>query len=197
MNLKDFLQSGIIEMYCMGIVSEQEKLLVKDFSERFEEVRKEIDEINRALQNYATSEGTVLQHSLKERIMNHILAEDNPILPAPRLNENQDVNFWLTYLIQHKKNVPQAYEEIYSLDLPSDERQVTYAVWAKKGAAVEESHDSEDEYLFMLKGSCKVICNGVEALYHTGDLVYIPKNVIHKAISFSDDMLLIGQRIAA
>lgn len=197
MNLKDFLQSGIIEMYCIGIVSEQEKLLVKDFSKRYPEVRNEIDEVDKALQKYASSEVKVLHHSLKERIMNRILADSITILPGPRLKENQDVNFWLTYLIQQKKSAPEEFEEIYSLDLPSDERQVTYAVWAKKGASVEESHDSEDEYLFMLKGSCKVICNGVDKLYHAGDLIYIPKNVIHKAISCSNNMLLIGQRIAA
>ena len=125
------------------------------------------------------------------------MAESNSLSLPPLLSRKQDVGFWLNYLLKNNKQDPSDFEALYSEELPSDDKQITYAVWAKKGASVEESHDSEDEYLFMLRGSCTVIRDGIHQLYNAGELVYIPKNVVHTAISFSDDMLLIGQRVAA
>ena len=195
MNIQDFIQSGIIEMYCMGCVSEQEKQRVEEYSLRYPEVKKEIAEVYNTLQSYAALDGNILRSSLKEKIVGRIEADLTAKQLPPIIQEKQDVNYWLNYLAQKKCFAPVDFNEIHSIDLPSSSKQTTYVVWAKKGASVEESHDDEDEYLFMLCGTCNVICNGVGQLYHSGDLVYVPKKVVHKAISYSDDMLLIGQRI--
>jgi quercetin dioxygenase-like cupin family protein len=49
----------------------------------------------------------------------------------------------------------------------------------------------------MLSGRCIITIEGKSAEYGAGDFVFIPKNHLHKAEALTDDMLLIGQRLAA
>ena len=187
--LRDFLESGIIEMYCMGIASEDEKMLVETFAHNHIEVREEIEAVNRALQSYASAEQKTPAVSLKEKIMAAIL--------PPLLKENHELKTWMSYLKENAISTTQNFDELFVMDLPSSEKQITYLAWANKGTTLEESHESEDEYLLMLSGSCSITCNGITQLYHKGEIVFIPKNTIHKAVALSNDMLLLGQRIAA
>ena len=63
---------------------------------------------------------------------------------------------------------------------------------------MEESHENEDEYLFMLKGYCSVTINGKIGYYREGDIVFIPGRALHRAEVLSDEpMILVGQRLAA
>ena len=187
--IRDFLESGIIEMYCMGIVSDEEKMLVETFARNHKEVQDEIDAVHKTLQNYALAEEKSPAHSLKEKIMAAIL--------PPLLKENHELKIWMNYLKENAISTTQKFDQLLVMDLPSSEKQITYLAWAKKGIELEESHESEDEYLLMLAGSCSFTFNGITQFYYKGDTVFIPKNTIHKAVAMSSDMLLLGQRIAA
>jgi quercetin dioxygenase-like cupin family protein len=199
MNLREFIESGIIEMYCMGIASEEETVLVEKMAAAHEEVRKEIMEVNDALEKYSSASEKSPAHILRNKILSGIIhAEEIKEFSFPPPIFNSSIYDWQNYIRENNITGPAEYESIHALDLPGNSTQTTYIVWAKKGAVVEESHDDEDEYLFMLKGYCSVTIDGKIGYYREGDLVYIPRNAVHRAEALSDEpMIVIGQRIAA
>src|SRR4029079_6930948 len=98
------------------------------------------------------------------------------IIPIPpKLSAQTTVEEWMHYLSQNNIDSLPEFDDIFLFDLPGNETQTSYMAWAKKGAIVEEAHEEEDEYLFMLKGRCSVTINGVINYYKEGDLIFIPK----------------------
>ena len=201
MEIKEFISSGIIEMYCMGLASDEEVKQVEKFALESKEVRDEILSVSETLNQYALSVSKNPSATLKNKIVNYIInaeKEKQKIQFPPRLTNKSTVSEWIKYISDNNIVHPDNYEEAFLLDLPGNEKQTTYIAWAKKGAVVEETHDNEDEYLFMLKGYCSVTVNGKIGYYREGDIVFIPGKALHRAEVLSDEpMILIGQRIAA
>lgn len=201
METQALISSGIIEMYCMGIASDHEKALVEQAASASQEVRDEIAAVNAALYLYSTAVGKKPREEMKNKIIDSITNSATEIQPCsfpPRLTKNSRAEEWLNYMTENKISPPSPGDEIQLLDLPGDEKQVTYIAWAQTGAVVEESHPHEDEYLLMLTGRCSITVNGVMNKYKAGDVVYIPKNSVHRAEVLSDElMILVGQRLAA
>ena len=200
METNSLISSGIIELYCMGIASDQDKILVEQAAAKSKEVRDEITAVCDALYLYSSVIGKEPREEMKNKIMDAINAEKEAqtISFPPRITKNTTVIEWLKYMADNKITQPSPGDDVQILDLPGNEKQVTYIAWAKKGVVVEESHADENEYLLMLIGRCSITLNGVINKYKAGDVIYIPKNSIHRAEALSDElMLLIGQRVAA
>jgi quercetin dioxygenase-like cupin family protein len=195
-DIKDFIASGIIEMYCMGLASDEEKIQVESLAQTNSEIRDEIAAVTEALHLYSVASSKSPAYNLRQQIISGLKSVSVP--PLPPLLKNSTVDDWIKYLEQNNISAPDDFNMVHLVDLPGNDKQTTYVVWAKKGAVVEESHDDEDEYLLMVKGHCSVTINGKIGFYNTGDLVYIPKMNVHRAEALSDEvMLLIGQRVAA
>lgn len=178
-------------MHCLGLDSPEERQLINKLIATYPEVKAEVDAVYAVLHDYATINAKEINENIKEQI----LAKVNTTIDLPpKISEQQNSAYWLNYISSNLKTPEQA-SEIELMELPSNDKQVTYVVWAKAGAVVDETHDSEDEYLLMLKGTCSIIFDGIEKVYATGDMVFIPKNVAHKAQALSNDMMLVGQRI--
>ncbi len=201
MKLQDFISSGIIEIYCMGIASDEEKTLVEKFAAENKYVRDEIAAVNEALNLYATALGKSPSEGIRNNIMQAIAVTEklSPTLPfPPRMTMQTSAHEWQKYILDNNITPPSPGEEIQILDLPGNGKLVTYIAWAKKGSVVEESHASEDEYLLMLEGTCTIQANGVTTKYQAGDIIFIPRNTIHRAEVISEEpMIVVGQRIAA
>ena len=193
MDIKQFINSGILEIYCMGIASDEERIAVESYAARHLEVQEEIDAINAALLGYAEGSGKTAAPALKKKTLEAIARQNFPAL----LSAQRNIEWWLQYIESLHVDLPVGYE-IHLVDLPGDERKTNYIAWAKKGAFIEESHSDEDEYLLMIKGSCTITVDGRTTKYFPGDLIYIPKGKIHTAVAISDEpMIVIGQRLAA
>ena len=201
MIIKEIIESGIIEMYCLGVASEDEKKLVDSLASKHPEIQREIHSINLALSFYASAYETSPSEKLKDKIIQQVLlsdkAVDQLVLP-PRITMNSSIEEWITYIENNNIQSPSDFDTFHVCELPSNEKQNTYLAWAKKGAILEESHSDEDEFLLMLSGRCCVTINGKVTYYEKGGIVFIPKNTVHRAEALSDElMLLVGQRIAA
>lgn len=201
MEIKDFISSGIIEIYCMGIATDDETKQIEKLAFQSKDVRDEIASVYETLNQYAIAASKSPSPSLKNKIINFILnaeKEEQKFQFPPRLTLASTVSEWFEYISDNNIPQPENYGDVFVLDLPGNEKQSTYIAWAKKGAVVEESHENEDEYLFMLKGYCSVTINGKIGYYREGDIVFIPGRALHRAEVLSDEpMILVGQRLAA
>jgi len=197
--IKDFINSGIIEVYCMGAATDEEQLQVEQMAQQYPEVHDEIKAVRQALESYALGSSPVPFAEIKNKIMEVISGEENNNLSfPPRITMQTTIDEWQQYITHNKIASPVDYDLFYLLNLPGNEQQYSYMAWARKGAVLEETHAEEDEYLFMMEGYCSVTIDGVLGYYKAGDVVFIPKGALHRAEALSTEpMLLIGQRLAA
>ena len=191
MNLKAFIESGILEMYCMGLTSDEERRMVEQLAAEYPDVRTELEETEHLYLSYSKQQepGGIFKPHVWEAI-------EKAIILPPLLTETSDVGFWMEFTENVRSGFPER-GPIRQLFLPGDQNLITYLVKADAGAIVEEMHDDSDEMLLMLQGSCSITTHGQTRIYHEGDLICIPKNTMHKAVSLTDNMLLVGQQIAA
>ena len=72
MNIPDYIASGILESYALGVVSDQERREVECLSAIYPEVRQEADRLAVALENYALTYSVTppaeLQNRIRERL---------------------------------------------------------------------------------------------------------------------------------
>ena len=201
MEIKVLIESGVLEMYCLGIASEEEKQLVETLSLQHKEIQNEIESINRALSLYASAHETSPSVKLKEKILHQVLNNNNNVDSnsfPPLITLKSSSEEWITYIQNNNIPTPSGFDTFHLHELPGNEKRYTYIAWAKKGAVLEESHSDEDEFLIMLGGRCSVTVNGKVTYYEKGGVVFIPKNTVHRAEALSDEMMiLVGQRIAA
>lgn len=192
--VEDFIASGMLELYCLGMANEAEKAEVQLMCSLHKSIREELQRVEERLISKAEYEAITPPENMRHKVMLGIEAAELGL--PPLLSKVSSVNEWLNYLQENKIGpVPGAVDLLW-VDLPSTPGVVSYAVWAPKGVAVEEEHADEIEHLLMLKGSCHVTIDGITNTYHQGDLVIIPAQKLHRAEAASDGlMVLIGQRV--
>ncbi|HSN08547.1 MAG TPA: anti-sigma factor [Hanamia sp.] len=85
MTKEEFILSGLLELYAMGISSPEENQIVQEHLDRFPELKQELKETEIALENYALSISTQPAPSVKEKLFQQLFAGDekNPVNEAP------------------------------------------------------------------------------------------------------------------
>lgn len=76
MDKDKFLQTGLLEQYVLGLTDEQESAEVERYAEAFPDLAKEIDEMRRALEQYAMQYVEMPPKELKARVMDSVDKED-------------------------------------------------------------------------------------------------------------------------
>lgn len=81
MNIPEYIDSGVLESYALGAVSDQERREVQCLSAIYPEVRQELDKLTQALENYALLHSTEPPPDLQKRIRSR-LTMGTPAQPA-------------------------------------------------------------------------------------------------------------------
>ena len=101
MSTKEIIESGIIELYCLGIASKEEQSLIEQLAKKDPILLSEISSVNDALAFYAVaSSATHPPPSLKTSIMNAIqgsIAEASETNLPPTLTAHSTINEWVEY----------------------------------------------------------------------------------------------------
>jgi len=183
-------------MYCLGIASEEETVLVNKLVAVDEQVQDELAAINNSLAAYASRFRSPGMSSVKQEIFARIGDEfGEPSL----LSENSSAEEWLSYLTQLNLNPPKDLDEIMIHELPNNGDHSTMILWAGKGAAIPvEEHEDINEHFLVCSGSCEMMVNGSRSLLQQGNYFCIHPHQIHSGIVISGDpMIMIVQRRAA
>ena len=76
MNKDQFLASGLLEQYALGITSEEESALVERYLNTFPEVRAEYTSMRKALDQYAKQYAIQPPRTLRNRVMDAVNQQD-------------------------------------------------------------------------------------------------------------------------
>ena len=101
MNKEEFISSGLLELYAMGISSDEETKIVEENLKQFPELKSELDEIEMSLENYAMSNAIEPSSSVKQKIINQVFTEsgkkESQQAPVVSINTNTKKPFSLFY----------------------------------------------------------------------------------------------------
>ncbi|MBA2407749.1 MAG: hypothetical protein H0V65_07135 [Chitinophagales bacterium] len=203
MTAKELIESGIIELYCLGIASSDERILVEQLAGNNKEVEDEIAAVTEALAMYAVaSAGERWPKNFKENYRHHIPVNGKesylPEFP-PRLTQASEPNDWIDYLNVHKIEDPAVDQPVTMVVLPGTKDFYTYVVFGSPGGIVdEEMHSTHNEFLLICRGECEMTIGTSKGFYMEGSFISIAPGIPHSArILGHERMIAIGQRRAA
>ncbi len=96
MDIKAYIESGVIESYVLGMANEQEAAELEQISRQYPEVRKAIDSFEASLMQTALSAGVPPPSHVKQQLLNTLAGEFAPdpakIVPIPPASN------WMKYM---------------------------------------------------------------------------------------------------
>ncbi len=101
MNKEEFISSGLLELYAMGISSSEETQIVNEHLNEFPELKEELKEIEMSLEKYAMSNAIEPSSSVKQNIINQVFPQSGKKepqeTPVVSINTNTKKPFSLFY----------------------------------------------------------------------------------------------------
>jgi anti-sigma-K factor RskA len=95
-DIKKYIESGILENYVLGLTSEKENQEVQQLALQYPEIRKELDEIERSLERYAEARKIKAPIGLEAKILEKI---DNAANQTPKDTPEKGSNNGLSFLL--------------------------------------------------------------------------------------------------
>ncbi len=188
MNLKDFIASGVIETYCLGFASKEENQLVEKMAAQHPEVKQEVEEVRKSLENILKSSEIKPSGGIKTAVMTTIYTQQAVLQPifVPLLASAPDFGRIEASVTANGLQWPtENFDNIFMQELPSTPEIINFAVWVKTGHD-EEMHTDRNEFIAVLEGSCDMIMDNKRTSYAKGDIIHIPINVPHYAVITSE-----------
>lgn len=197
MNVKEFIASGVIETFCLGFSSPEERKLVESMAAAHPQVQKEINDVKSSLENILKSSEIKPAGSVKSAVMNSIYSQEAELKPifVPLLTVTTSFESIMASVMANQLQSPaENFENFVVKELPSTREITNFAVWVKKGHE-EEMHTDRNEYIAVVEGSCEMVMGGRRTSYSKGDIICIPINVPHYAVITSPEpMFALVQR---
>ena len=200
--LREYIESGILELYVMGMLAEEERAEVEKMASAHEEVRREMNEISVALEQYAHEQGVDPNPTIKPLLMATIdyterLTNGEPPSFPPVLTADSKISDYSEWLDRPDMTLPADFNEFHAKIIGYTPEAQTVVAWIKT-MAPHEVHDNEYEQFLILEGSCDIIVEGKVHSLEAGDYMRIPLHAGHHVkITSMIPCKVILQRIAA
>ena len=201
MTTGEFIQSGILEQYVLGLTSAEESAEVERLAAADPVIKNEIESAGISFEKFIM-ENAVLPDPLvkpflmatidySERIKNGEPPVEPPVLhPQSRI---EDYSEWL-----NRKDLIQANtDDIFAKIIGYTPEVITAIVWIKNYAP-QEVHDKEYERFLIVEGSCDIIVGDEINHLMPGGFFAIPLHKKHMVkVTSSTPCKVILQRVAA
>ncbi|MGN6194049.1 MAG: anti-sigma factor [Ginsengibacter sp.] len=102
MNKQEFISSGLLELYAMGISSPEENKIVEEHLQQFPELKEELNEIEMSLENYAQANAVQPAAHVKEKLFNQLFSKEdsaeNKEAPVVSINKKYRRPFFYKFI---------------------------------------------------------------------------------------------------
>lgn len=201
-SIKEYIESGILELYVMGHTSDLENISVQNMAIILPEIEQEINNISISLASYAHLNAIQPDPIIRpfllatidytERLKNGEAASFPPMLhPA---SHPEDYSNWL---LEAKEDAPKNLTDVHAKIIGYTKKMITAIVWIKE-MAPQEVHDDEIEKFLILEGTCDIVIENEVHQLAAGDMLSIPLHKNHFVrVTSAAPCKIILQRIAA
>jgi quercetin dioxygenase-like cupin family protein len=200
-NVKEYIDTGILELYVLGIASYEDCKEVESLALEYSKIREEIEQIKASVEVYADAYKLQPNPVIKpfllatidytERLKNG----EQPAVP-PMLSKNAaiaDYSQWLN----RADMVSTDQEDVFAKIIGYTPEAITAIVWLKDYAP-HEVHDNEYERFLIVEGTCDIIVEDEVNQLVPGDYFAIPLHKKHMVkVTSSITCKVILQRVAA
>lgn len=200
-SVKAYIDTGILELYVLGIASIEECAEVEKLTLAHVEIQKEIEKIQASVEAYATSIKLAPNPVIKPFLMATIdyterMKNGEPAVIPPMLSESSTINDYNQWL-NRPDMVSTEKEEVFAKIIGYTPEAVTAIVWLKDFAP-QEVHDNEYERFLIVEGTCDIIVEDEVNQLLPGDYFAIPLHKKHMVkVTSSITCKVILQRVAA
>ena len=194
-NIQDYIASGILDDYCLGLLSMEKQKEVESFCLLYPELQTELDAIRESLEQFTLLQGKEAPAELNKRIwsiLNHLSREETMELNnLPLLTKYSNRDHWLRVV---KPLLPATLEQpLFALILKDDEEATQTLLWSKVNIP-DEVHDNVYESFMILEGECECFVDGVAVRLSAGGYLDIPLHAHHDVRLISPQAMAVVQR---
>lgn len=201
-SITEYIESGILEMYVMGLTSESESVEVEKMMALHPEILEEVRAIERSLETYSRTIAVEPHATVKPLLlatidfMKRLGGGETPADP-PILNENSKASDYAQWIDRDDFRNPEHVDEIH-VKLIAHTPQCTSAIVWIRNMAPDEVHHNEHEKFLILEGTCDIIVDGKANSLKAGDYFQIPLHSDHRVVVTSEvPCKVVLQRVAA
>lgn len=187
MNAADFIQSGLIESYCLGFTSPDENAAVEKMAAMYSEVQ-ELIEKTRAGFSSLLQPDIIPSPFVKTNIMQEVYTQQAALHKKFIPLMHQPHPFHCYYDTAAANEIGEAAENFNNLlvkELPSTREVINLAVWARYDHE-EETHTNMREFIAILEGSCDMFMGEKKITYSCGEIISIEPGIPHHAVITSE-----------
>ena len=202
MDVKKYIESGILEIYVLGLATKRESEEVERLAIAHPEIKKEILEIEIALEKYAQQNNTIPHPAIQPLLMatidytERLKSGESPSFP-PVLNENSKIEDYHEWLSREDMIAASEFEEIYAKIIGYTPKVTSAIVWIKN-MTPEEVHNDEHEKFLIVEGTCDITVGEKIHQLKAGDYFAIPLHENHQVkVTSAIPCKVILQRVAA
>ena len=201
-NIKEYIESGIIETYVMGLTSCEENLQLETLANKYSEIAEAIEQYSKDLERVCLQNGEIPNPIIKPFVMasqDYMFRLTNGEQPSepPILNPASTIADYNEWILRSDLIKGPNKEEVFAKIIGFTPTAITAIVWLQD-MAPQEVHHTEYERFLIIEGSCDItIGEDIHSLSH-GDFLEIPLHVTHsvKVTSIVTCKVLL-QRMAA
>ena len=199
---EEYINSGILEIYVLGMASPEETITVNEMAHLHEEIRLEIEEITQTLKNYSANTAKEASTGLRAFILAVVdyterLKGGEPATITPMLTKNSKISDFSEWLDREDMVLADDYDNMYAKIIGFTSKATTAISWVKSVSA-PEVHDNEFERFLIVEGTCNVKIGSENHYLVAGDYLEIPLHIEHTLIVTSEiPCKFILQRVAA
>jgi mannose-6-phosphate isomerase-like protein (cupin superfamily) len=189
------IEPGIIESYCLGLLSRQECEVIESQALVNTSLKQRIDDFMLSVERFAMvnaiDPGVEVKMKTLRLLENLRLEEERNIHKLPLLNRYSDYKNWLQIvkpLLPEKLNQP-----ILTHQLRNDSEISQMVIWTAVDIP-NEVHEDVEESFIVLEGSCRCFIEGKVVQLEPGDFLEIPLHSHHNVEALGD-VLAVLQRV--
>ena len=196
MNLKSYIESGVLELYALDLLSETERIGVERMLATYPQLKQEYEQIQRDFENYAHVHQVVPPKELKTTIVDSILnlqkEKTMDLENLPLINRYSNYKSWLN-LASSFGNL-ELDQGRYVKVLRHDDT-VTQLLIVSETDIEEEIHQDEYESFLILAGYCNCKVGNNVTLMGPGDFMEIPLHEPHDVMLVQKPVMAILQHL--
>lgn len=201
-NVNDYIQSGIIEAYVLGLADDTEVQELEVMAAAHDEVKAAINEFSQIFEKQTSATAIAPDPLIKPMLLatlNYIdrMEKGEPQSFPPVLNEGSKISDYKEWLLRDDMIASQDFDDIHARIIGYTPQVTTAIVWIKN-MAPEEVHTDELERFLIVEGTCEIIIEEDIFSLAPGDYMSIPLYKNHMVKVTSDiPCKVILQRVAA
>jgi hypothetical protein len=197
MNIQEYMASGILEQYCLGMLADGERREIEALRSKCPEIEAEIGNIEASLEDRAAALAQEPPPALKERIwatLDNLNKErDISLEDLPLINRFTDHKAWLGIV---KPLIPRQLQEDRVVKVLRESDKVIQMLVVSKTHFEDEMHVNERESCSILEGECECTVGDIVFRLKPGGFTEIPLYTSHDVRVLTPHVTAILQRVA-